>query len=108
GLESRVKDCGRVPQAEGARLLGAADIFVSPHSSHMVDSRFFGSPTKLFEYMAYGTGIVASDLEQIGEVMRPAITAASLNGVRPVVTNERGILCKPGDVGEFVKAVNTL
>jgi glycosyltransferase involved in cell wall biosynthesis len=108
GLGARVKDCGRVPQAEGARLLGAADIFVSPHSSHMVDSRFFGSPTKLFEYMAYGAGIVASDLEQIGEVMRPSIPAASLGNGRPAVTDERGIVCKPGDVGEFVKAVNAL
>lgn len=108
GLGPRVKDCGRVPQAEGARLLGAADIFVSPHSSHMVDSRFFGSPTKLFEYMAFGAGIVASDLEQIGEVMRPSIAAASLGGEKPVVANERGIVCKPGDVGEFVKAVNAL
>lgn len=107
-LEPRVRDCGRVPQAEGARLLGAADIFVSPHSSHMVDSRFFGSPTKLFEYMAYGAGIVASDLEQIGEVMRPSVPASALGNGAPAVTNERGILCKPGDVEEFVRAVNAL
>ena len=32
-------------------------------------SPFFGSPTKLFEYMAMGKGIVASDLDQIGEVL---------------------------------------
>ena len=72
---SRASSVGRVPQDEGARLLGACDIFVSPHNSHMVDSRFFGSPTKLFEYMAMGGGIVASDLEQIGEVLSPALRA---------------------------------
>ena len=75
GLDDRVRRVGRVPQAEGARLLKACDIYVSPHNSHMVDSRFFGSPTKIFEYMAMGGGIVASDLEQIGEVLSPALRA---------------------------------
>ncbi len=69
---------GRVPHAEGARLLRACDIFVSPHASHMVDGPFFGSPTKLFEYMAMGRAIVASDLEQIGEVLRPALSPPQL------------------------------
>ena len=64
GLHRQVVDVGRTEQREGARLLRAADIFVSPHSSHMRDTPFFGSPTKLFEYMALGGGIVASDLEQ--------------------------------------------
>src|SRR5262249_4611506 len=42
GLGPRVRSAGRVPQREGARLLAACDLFVSPHNSHMVDSRFFG------------------------------------------------------------------
>src|SRR6185295_14128801 len=78
GLDSRVCRVGRVPQAEGAQLLKACDLYVSPHNTHMIDSRFFGSPTKIFEYMAMGGGIVASDLEQIGEVLSPALTAAQL------------------------------
>ncbi|HXZ44534.1 MAG TPA: glycosyltransferase, partial [archaeon] len=36
---------------------------------------FFGSPTKLFEYMAMGKGIVASDLDQIGEILEHGKTA---------------------------------
>jgi hypothetical protein len=99
---ARVKSVGRVPQTEGARLLKACDVFVSPHNSHMVDSRFFGSPTKLFEYMAMGGGVVGSDLEQLGEVLSPALRPNDLQ--RPV-TNERAVLCVPGDVDEFVKAV---
>jgi len=102
GLQARVKSVGRVPQTEGARLLKACDVFVSPHNSHMVDSRFFGSPTKLFEYMAMGGGVVGSDLEQLGEVLSPALRPNDLH--RPV-TNERAVLCVPGDVDEFVKAV---
>ncbi len=105
GLGSRVVDCGRVPQVRGAELMGAADVFVSPHSSHMVDSRFFGSPTKLFEYMAYGAGIVASDLEQIGEIMRPSLAVSDLVGASPPAGDARGVLCKPGDLDQFSSAV---
>ncbi|HWI20047.1 MAG TPA: methyltransferase domain-containing protein [Vicinamibacterales bacterium] len=107
GLAARVHSAGRVPQAEGARLLGACDIFVSPHNAHMVDSKFFGSPTKLFEYMSMRGGIVASDLEQIGVVLSPALRAAEVKAGR-AVRNERAVLCTPGDVPEFVEAVTTL
>jgi glycosyltransferase involved in cell wall biosynthesis/ubiquinone/menaquinone biosynthesis C-methylase UbiE len=104
-LEDRVRCVGRVPQAEGARLLKACDLFVSPHNSHMVDSRFFGSPTKIFEYMAMAGGIVASDLEQIGEVLAPALRVGDLARPDVSVTNQRSVLCTPGDVDEFVDAV---
>ena len=107
-LGARVISVGRVPQAEGARLLKACDVYVSPHSSHMVDSKFFGSPTKVFEYMAMAGGVVASDLEQIGVVLSPALRVADLRKPDVQVTAERSILCKPGDVDEFVDAVNFL
>jgi len=107
GLSQRVVDVGRVPQAEGARLLKACDIYVSPHSAHMVDSKFFGSPTKVFEYMALGGGIVASDLEQIGQVLSPSLTPEDATaGV--AVDDERSVLCPPGNVGQFVDAVTAL
>lgn len=106
-LGDRVVDAGRVPQMEGARLLKACDVLVSPHSSHMVDSKFFGSPTKLFEYMAMAAGIVASDLEQIGEVLAPALTLADVRAGKQA-GDARALLCKPGDVDEFVEAVLAL
>lgn len=106
GLVDRVVCTGRIPQQQGARYLAAADVFVSPHNAHMVDSRFFGSPTKIFEYMAMAGGIVASDLEQIGEVLRPALRVADFHsGGETEVKNERAILCSPGDIEEFVRAV---
>ena len=107
-LSHRVHRMGRVPQQEGARLLGACDLYVSPHSSHMLDSRFFGSPTKIFEYMAMGQGIVASDLEQIGQVLSPALRVGDLRAAPLSVTDQRAVLCTPGDVGEFVEAVVSL
>jgi SAM-dependent methyltransferase len=83
----------------------ACDIYVAPHSAHMADSRFFGSPTKVFEYMAMGGGIVASDLEQIGEVLLPALRLADLRRPDVTVRDERAVLCTPGDVDEFGEAV---
>ena len=105
GLDARVRCVGRVAQEEGAALLKACDICVSPHSSHMVDSKFFGSPTKIFEYMALGAGIVASDLEQIGEVLSPALRPVDLVSPDVSVGDQRAVLCTPGSVEEFVDAV---
>jgi glycosyltransferase involved in cell wall biosynthesis len=66
---------GAVPQEEGPAHLAACDILAAPHVPNPDGTSFFGSPTKLFEYMAMGKGIVASDLDQIGEVLRDGETA---------------------------------
>ena len=105
GLESRVRCVGRVPQAEGARLLKACDLYVSPHNSHMVDSKFFGSPTKIFEYMAMAGGIVASRLEQIGDVLSPALAPAELKRGDLAIAGQRAVLCEPGSVDDFAAGV---
>lgn len=105
GLEGVVTSVGRVAQVEGARLLRACDLYVSPHNAHMVDSRFFGSPTKIFEYMAMSGGIVATHLEQIGEVLSPALTPAQAASDLTRVGEERAVLCAPGSVEEFVQSV---
>jgi glycosyltransferase involved in cell wall biosynthesis len=87
---------GLVPQADGPRYLAACDILASPHVPNPDGTPFFGSPTKLFEYMAMGKGIVASDLDQIGEV---------LDG------GEHGraaVMVAPGDVDSLVAGLTTL
>ena len=47
-----VRLTGLVAQSEAPKLLACADVLVSPHVSNADRSEFFGSPTKLFEYMA--------------------------------------------------------
>ena len=75
GIEQYCILSGLVPQEQGPSHLAACDVLVSPHVPNADGSPFFGSPTKLFEYMAMGKGIVASDLDQIGEVLRHDGTA---------------------------------
>ncbi|MEE9557835.1 MAG: glycosyltransferase, partial [Candidatus Adiutricales bacterium] len=46
-----------VPQEEGPAHLAACNLLASPHVPNLDGTPFFGSPTKLFEYMAMGKGI---------------------------------------------------
>jgi glycosyltransferase involved in cell wall biosynthesis len=82
GLADRVHAPGIVSHGRALEFLAACDVCVSPHVHNPDGTRFFGSPTKLFEYMGLGRAIVASDLEQIGDVLEHERTA---------------LLCAPGD-----------
>ena len=86
----RVIFSGIVPHDRVRSYLDAADILVSPHVP-MPDGRpFFGSPTKLFEYMAMGKAIVASNLDQLSQVLSH---------------NQTAVLVEPGDVTELANAI---
>lgn len=82
GLEGEVTFTGLILHAETPAYLSACDILVSPHLGFEDGTPFFGSPTKLFEYMAMGKAIIASNLEQIGAIIRDG---------------ENGLLMEPGD-----------
>jgi glycosyltransferase involved in cell wall biosynthesis len=100
---------GLVPQREAPTYLAASDILVSPHTSNEDGSRFFGSPTKLFEYMAMGKGIVASDLDQIGAVLARGIRVDQLPAQTPSADEDRiAVLTAPGDVSALEKGIRFL
>jgi glycosyltransferase involved in cell wall biosynthesis len=89
----RVIFTGAVGHAEVPALLDACDVLVSPHVPLDAGADFFGSPTKLFEYMAMGKGIVASRLGQINEVLTDEQTA---------------LLVEPGNANELSTAIMRL
>lgn len=72
---SRVVFTGVVPHAQVPAYLDAADILVSPHVPMPDGKPFFGSPTKIFEYMAMGKAIIASDLDQLSRVLQHRVSA---------------------------------
>jgi glycosyltransferase involved in cell wall biosynthesis len=86
GLEARTRVLGQVPPSAVPDYVDACDVLVAPHVPLPDGADFFGSPTKLFEYMAAGKAIVASRLGQIAEVLESEKTA---------------ILVTPGDPEEL-------
>ena len=60
---------GQKSHAEIPLYLKSADVLVIPNSSKESISRLYTSPMKLFEYMASGVSIVASDLPSLREVL---------------------------------------
>lgn len=66
---------GLVPHASIPSYLDASDILVSPQVPNTDGRPFFGSPTKLFEYMAMGKAIIASNMDQLSRILSHANTA---------------------------------
>ncbi len=90
GKGEQVIFSGHVEHERVPALLDACDMLLSPHVPLEDGSEFFGSPTKLFEYMAMGKGIVASRLGQIGEVL---------------VDEETALLTEPGNARQLADAI---
>lgn len=87
-LPANVQCLGEVTHGQVATYLAAADILLLPHPAGIHSQ----SPMKLFEYMAVGTPIIASDLPYHREVL----------GVEGV-----GYFA-PGDVNDFIRVINGL
>jgi|YNPNPStandDraft_1061719.scaffolds.fasta_scaffold09024_4 glycosyltransferase involved in cell wall biosynthesis len=79
---TNVQLVGHVPPTQVPLYLAAADVLVLPNSAREEISAHYTSPMKLFEYMAAGRPIVASDLPSLREVL---------------THNRNAILVKPDD-----------
>ena len=66
----RVHFTGQVPHAAVPFHLAAADVVALPNSAHEEISARYTSPLKLFEALASGRPVLASDLSSLREVLR--------------------------------------
>jgi glycosyltransferase involved in cell wall biosynthesis len=107
---------GLIPQEDGPAYLAACDILASPHVPNPDGTPFFGSPTKLFEYMAMGKPIIASDLDQIGEILshnttafmvKPKDSESLVQGIKILIDNKDLRECIGNAAREKVEAEYT-
>jgi glycosyltransferase involved in cell wall biosynthesis len=92
GIDDRVTFTGLVPPGDVAPRLAGATVLALPNPASAISTRFT-SPLKLFEYMAAGRPIVASDLPAIREVLHPDVDA---------------LLVPPGDAAAMAEAIRRL
>nr|BAL54362.1 glycosyl transferase family 1 [uncultured Chloroflexota bacterium] len=89
---------GFVPNEQLPLFLAAADILLMPYeqkigiSSGDIDSSEIASPMKMFEYMAAGRPILASDLPVLREVL----------------DEKTAVFCPPNEAGSWEKALEQL
>lgn len=96
---------GIIPQDQSVEYLQKCNAFLCPTQPNKDGSPFFGSPTKLFEYMSMAKPLIASDLGQLSEVVNPALKISGPTQMVPLkVEDEVGILVDPIDVKGFVNA----
>lgn len=93
GIGESCRFTGLVPQEQGPAHMAACDILVSPHVPNPDGTPFFGSPTKLFEYLAMGRPVIASSLDQIGELLHD---------------DHDAVMVPPGDAGALADALLAL
>lgn len=92
-----IKIAGFKPHSQIPYYLKAADVLVLPNSGQEKISQFYTSPLKLFEYMASGVPIVASDLPSLREILNennsilvePDNSAELAQGIGRVLMDEK-------------------
>ncbi len=92
GLGDRITFTGPVPRSGVPGWLARADILVLPNLTSPL-STHATSPLKLFEYMAAGRAIVASDLPSIREILTDDVSA---------------VLVAPGDAAALAQGIRRL
>ena len=92
GVADRIEWTGFLPQTEIPGRLRKGDLGILPTRA-MGGEDLGASPLKLFEYLASGLPVVASDMPALRDIIRPG---------------ENGLLFKEGDPAALADAVRTL
>jgi len=101
---SDIRIVGRVPHTLIPKYLVCADVVVLPNIPSTRESRFTTSPIKLFEYMAAGIPIVASDLPSIREIIDDTMCAFCIpDDARNLAYTIRSVLENPADTAQKAK-----
>ncbi len=87
GIDTQVTFAGEVSNSKVPLYLSYCDTLVAPYPA---SENFYFSPLKVFEYMASGKPIVASDIGQISQLLSD---------------NETALLVAPGDIPELASAL---
>ncbi|HEV8265835.1 MAG TPA: glycosyltransferase family 4 protein [Gemmatimonadales bacterium] len=90
GLGGAAALTGPVAPSDVPGLLTSMDVAVAPYPDA---KRFYFSPLKVYEYMAAGRAVVASQVGQLGSLIQHDVT---------------GLLCPPGDAVALAAAVERL
>lgn len=90
GLQSAVRFTGAVTSDRIPGMLASMSVAVAPYPE---SADFYFSPLKVYEYMAAGLPVVASQIGQLSELIEDGAN---------------GMLCPPGDAGALAKALELL
>jgi glycosyltransferase involved in cell wall biosynthesis len=90
-LSDRVIFCGAISHEEVAGVIRQFDVALAPYPR--LPHEFYFSPLKLFEYMACGVAVVASNVGQVADLIRPGKT---------------GLLYPPGDLDALAQSCRRL
>jgi glycosyltransferase involved in cell wall biosynthesis len=93
GLQHAVIMTGAIAHSQVPEMVSIAEVAVVPAAPVPSSRGGTGTPLKLFEYMAAGKAIVATDLNQAAEVIQDG---------------HNGLLVEAGDVGGFAEAMLAL
>jgi glycosyltransferase involved in cell wall biosynthesis len=93
GVSENFVFTGFVRYEEVPKYISAADVAIAPYKKTGSMETFYFSPIKIFEYMACGKAVVASDLEIIRDLIRDT---------------KCGLLAKAEDIDDFAEKIKRL